>query len=590
MQFSLRYQAWLPYAWIALLVLAAYGAALSNDYVWDDRYFLTDYTWIGSYSEAFHAALRPLFGQASYFRPLAMFSLYAEAIASGRNAALSHGINLAWHVLASVLVYLLAKRSVLDTMPPPRSASLWLPIVLASAFACHPALSETVIWVSARFDLMAACAMLLALWLSGLNWSDWTRAFSIAGCFFTGALCKESVVVLPIALGSYTLLRAAASRQGGNIRLGDAFTAREWKCYGLLFITGIAYLLLRQQAMDGYASAPSTFNLEARIALWATAVSEYTQLTWLPFSGNALQHHFNWQETSSLSEHVPAIVGACAIFVLAGALALRKKSAGWLFVAWLGAYLPVMHIIPLPIGSSVIHQRFMYFPTALLLAFAPFALLRIRASTSAIRIAAALSLAFVLASALTVRSIVPVWKDDLTLWTWTVQADPQSMQAKENLIWAYVDRGMTDDANEVLMGIARDRLSTSARTPLNLGVGHYNDGNYKKAMYYYDIAYRNIGSISQQDGSRLLANMALTEAALGNAPQASTWLTKALQADKHNYMALGYLHAFCGGWHKLGFLPDQAELNRAEIVSRATVAVLVTQQLELQSTHAFCPN
>lgn len=589
MQYSLRYQAWLPYAWITLLVLLAYGAALRNDYVWDDRYFLTDYTWIGSYAEAFHAALKPLFAQGSYFRPLAMFSLYAEAIASERSAALSHGINLLWHLLASVLVYLLARRSVRDATQPPDPASPWLPTLLASMFACHPALSEAVIWVSARFDLMASCAMLLALWVSGLHWKDWTRAFAVAACFLIGALCKESVVVLPIALGTYSLLRAAASRPGGRVRLADAFTARERKCYALLLLAGVAYLALRYQAMHGYSSPPSNLDLDARIAMWATAISKYLQLTAAPFSGNALQHHFIWRETSLLSDHWPSIVIACSVLLLVGTLALRRRSAGWLFAAWLGAYIPVMHIIPLPIGSSVIHQRFMYFPTALVLALAPFALLRISLSKAAIRTASALSLAFVVASMLVVRSIVPVWKDDLTLWSWTVQADPHSMQAKENLIWAYVDRGMIDEATTMLIEIARNKLSTSARTPLNIGVGHYNRGELEKAMYYYNIAYKNIRSLNQQDGSRLLANIALTNAMLGDAPAARSSLERSLQTDRHNYNALGYLHAFCGTWPRLDFHPHAHERELAERISAVSTNALMTHQPELQNDRAFCP-
>src|SRR5690606_41942203 len=81
--------------WIIVLVAMAYGLALRNGYVWDDRYFLTDYAWIGSYGDALRSSLLPLFNQGSYFRPLPLFSLYAEAIASDRNPAVAHGVALA---------------------------------------------------------------------------------------------------------------------------------------------------------------------------------------------------------------------------------------------------------------------------------------------------------------------------------------------------------------------------------------------------------------------------------------------------------------------------------------------------------------
>jgi len=103
--------------WIIVLVAMAYGLALRNGYVWDDRYFLTDYAWIGSYGDALRSSLLPLFNQASYFRPLPLFSLYAEAIASDRNPAVAHGVALAWHAAAAILVYLLARRAVLAMQP-----------------------------------------------------------------------------------------------------------------------------------------------------------------------------------------------------------------------------------------------------------------------------------------------------------------------------------------------------------------------------------------------------------------------------------------------------------------------------------------
>ncbi|WP_202840051.1 hypothetical protein [Luteimonas saliphila] len=575
--------------WIVALTALAYGLALRNGYVWDDRYFLTDYAWINTYGEALHSALQPLFNQASYFRPLSMFSLYAEAIASGRNPALSHGINLAWHAISGVLVYLLARRAALAMAPQRSATALWLPLLLTSAFIVHPALTEAVLWISARFDLMASVAMLLALWVAGLAWRDWTRALALAACFLAGALCKESVVVLPIAIGAQTLLLGAATRPDGRVVLADGFTAREWKAYAAILGAGLIYLLLRAQAMDGYVPFSVDTSLEHRIALWGTAVVKYLQLTFLPFAGNALQHSFDWQGSGTLRAHAAAIAVASAVSLAIVALALRGRRVGWVLLAWLCAYLPVIHLMPLPIGSSVIHQRFMYFPTALLLAMLPYALLRLRASVAATRAAWALGVALVLASLLVVRSVVPMWKEDLVLWSWSVEKDPSSQLARENLIYAYTLYGMTDEASRELMEIARNKGSTSARVPLNMGAAYYGKGEYETAMHYFDIAYRNIATLPQQDGAKLLASMAVTAALLGDREMASNIIMQAVLSDLHNYTALGHLEAFCGELPALGFTPTAEERRRATQVATTTVTKLRTAQPSLQAERAFCP-
>lgn len=586
-------QAWwkglLPCTWIVALAAIAYGLSLGNGYVWDDRYFLTDYSWIGSYAEALRTSVQPLFNQASYFRPLPLFSLYAEAVASGRQPALSHGVNLAWHMTSGVLVYLLARRAALSMGPQNTATATWLPMLLSSAFVVHPALTEAVLWISARFDLMASAAMLLALWIAGLTWRDWTRAVVLAGCFLLGALCKESVVVLPAALAAQTLLLGAAARPDAKVSLADAFTAREWKAYAAILAAGLLYMLMRAQAMQGYAPYSLSYPIEHRVALWATAVNKYMQLTYLPFAGNSLQHSFDWQGPGSLRAHVSALTAGIAAYLAIAAIVMRSHRIGWVLLAWMGAYLPVMHLVALPIGSSVIHQRFMYFPTALLLALLPYALMRLRISLSATRAAWILGVAWVLASILVVRSVVPMWKDDLTLWTWTSERDPSSDVARENLIFAYVDRGMADEASRELVQIARNGQNTSARVPLNMGVLYYNKDDFETAMYYYDIAFRNIASLTRQERAKLLSNMSLTSAALGQQQQAREAIMQAIQTDPRNYAALGFLQAFCGRLPPLDPAPTPAERSRAAEMARPVVARLRQVQPELQAKRAFCP-
>ena len=39
-----------------------------------------------------------------------------------------------------------------------------------------------------------------------------------------------------------------------------------------------------------------------------------------------------------------------------------------------------------------------------------------------------------------VRATLPLWSDDVTLWLWALQSDPDSIDAKDHLLTAYMDR------------------------------------------------------------------------------------------------------------------------------------------------------
>ena len=117
---------------------------------------------------------------------------------------------LCLHLANCALVALLAYRC---TMTGARNPTLSIrplrPTIAAfgamMAYALHPALIESVAWISGRFDLMVTMFSLLALFLS-------TRAdrkpstFAIATLVLLALLSKEMAITLPILI---LLFRAA---------------------------------------------------------------------------------------------------------------------------------------------------------------------------------------------------------------------------------------------------------------------------------------------------------------------------------------------------------------------------------------------
>lgn len=579
-----------PWIWLALLIALAYGGALRNDYVWDDVYFFGAYVWVHDFGTALGAAFQPLFDQGSYVRPIPLLMLYMEAIASDRNPTLSHAINLVIHWGCSGLVLLLSRRALDQASTTRLAGSSWMPLLLASVFAVHPALSEAPIWISSRFDLMATFWILLALWVSDLQVRDVPRALMLGLLFFVGALCKESVVVFPLLLGAYALLKGGASRPGGKVQLSDAFSNRDLKAHATVLVAGLAYLVIRHHVLSGSDLIQLTRPMPAEwLSRTTTTISTYLQLTVMPFIGSSPHHTWTWPQDGSLTTFWPAHAIALSFAGTAIALVVARRPAGWWLLIWLLAYLPVLHLIPLPIGQNIVHQRFMYLPTAVLIAFAPYVLANLPLSKIARRASIALTLAIIVISIPVDRSIVRVWRSDLALWTWATRAQPESVQARENMILALLENDMYEEAEQEFLFIVKNKMNTSANLAVNMGTAMYRQEEYEGALHYYRKAEEHHASLSRTFRSRLFANIGIANANLGNTEQAKAYLLKALEENPRNYTAIGHLLGYCQAERLDTAVFDQKDVELARVTAEVTVSLLQKHQPLLQSKNAFCP-
>ena len=571
--------AW-PFLILGILVVAAYGAALNNEYVWDDKYFVTYSAGLDNAAAALETAFSPLFSERAYVRPLPLLSFYVEALPVGRSPAISHAINLLLHLLAAGLVYLLALRAIRETGMT-TSHPHALATMLASIFAVHPALTETVAWVSSRFDLMVSVFMLLALWIAGLQWRDWPRALAIGLCFFLAALSKESAVVLPVVLVIYQWIRNSTHTGAAWKRtFHTIMSTREIKAYASILAFGVAYLILRHFILlNGYSGLDKVeITIADRLTRTGLSVAKYLQLTLLPFSGNSPQHSFYWNDGNNFQFYIPQLLITASFLIATTWLASKNKAIGWLMLAWLVAYAPVLHLLSLTIGNNLIQQRFMYFPTAILFAFSPYVLTHVRLSEVARKTAWATCVLFILISVIVVRSIVPVWGTELALWKWTVQMDPLSPDATGNLILAYMGKGMFDEMDREFDQLVKSGKPYSYTTLINMGNSQQGRLNYPKALDYYNQAMAWSGAMTPENKSSLTGNMAVAYALTGENAKAREHIEIAVNTNPRNFMAIANLAAFC---KKDGFDSSyfrQVELERSRKYSEYMLLLLQNMQ------------
>jgi hypothetical protein len=191
----------LPLVWTAGLIitvtLAIYWPALGTGFVGDDFMILHRLRAAEGATDVLRFFRAEFF---EYYRPLGFISHAADWAIAGQNSRQFHLTNVLIHTVNAVLVLLIGRTLSARWLAGPLAALL---------FALHPSSSEAVIWISARFDLLATCFALAALYwmVRGGATSSWMPAL----LFFPAVLSKEAAVALPIAAAGWSTFRLRAS-------------------------------------------------------------------------------------------------------------------------------------------------------------------------------------------------------------------------------------------------------------------------------------------------------------------------------------------------------------------------------------------
>jgi hypothetical protein len=183
---------------VAAATAAVYLPALHAGFVGDDAMILHRLRALAGPADVIRFFRGEFF---EYYRPLGFVAHAADWAIAGADPRQFHLTNLLLHIANALLVLLIGMRLA------PRS-----PAGLAAAllFALHASNHEAVVWISARFDLLATFFSLAAIWWMGRRGAG---AHVIPPLLFLCAvLSKEAAVAMPIAAAAFAVfvLRASA--------------------------------------------------------------------------------------------------------------------------------------------------------------------------------------------------------------------------------------------------------------------------------------------------------------------------------------------------------------------------------------------
>jgi hypothetical protein len=357
---SIRWR--LPDIAIVLLALASSGIGVVNQFAYDDRYVVetnavvhTLHAWWRGFAMSYWG---PEWGGDGY-RPITILAFRLEwAIGHGSPQAF-HAANILLYVVASVLVFTLAR----EILP------LWAAWLVAAFFAVHPVHVEAVANIVGQAELLVACAFLgaTAAYLHDRMRGDLRprTAVLVALLYAIGCFSKEHAITLPAILivAEVTVIQDVTALRERVRRLRP--------CYLGLLAVALAFVAARSAVLAGHSLggfAPftpfSTLHISARERMLTAlgVVPDWVRLLLWParLSSDYGPPDIEIAQRASITQ-LPGLLLLVAI--IAFAIVLRRRQRVISFGIWFAALtlLPSSNFI-LPAGI-VLAERTLFLPS-----------------------------------------------------------------------------------------------------------------------------------------------------------------------------------------------------------------------------------
>ncbi len=570
------------------IVVLVYWPSLDNGFVWDDQSYLVNAPTYRDPALWFEALFQPPTGQA-VFRPLTLLSFALPLWLGFTAASFHHLLNLAIHAASVILLTLLAWRlcgpqfiggitgagdcsgtagadyhsraagadershtagadnhgRAAGADSRGRTAGAAVAALTGLVYGLHPALSESVLWIACRFDLMMTFFLLLVLLAGQSSAAGARRSGAVAGGLFLCALlCKETAVGFMLALPLFHL--AVASRPGTPLVLREvpAIWRQHAATYAGLLGAFVVYLALRYAILGpsfGLGKVMTRFDeigtFAQRTIVVAASMSEFiADVLWPTF--NVAPNRVLVIPVEGMERIATALAVAGGVAVLAVVAVLRSAGAksGLLVLAFMAALLPVSNILPAPTypGELQIAVRYITFPLvfvclglcALVPVFAVWPALRKR---SLRKVATMVVAAWLVVSVYLVRGIIPLWQNEGVFFSWAIALAPPNSWA-----YLYINLG-SYYANHGEMARAREAfaeaVAAKSRSPGVASLAWYSLGNAEEKLGNLVSAREIMRAILVVDPDNIYARASLArlERNAGNAEAAAAVAAEGLR-------------------------------------------------------------
>ena len=468
-----------------LLAFLPYSNTLLAGFVYDDYPQLVDNPYVQSFSH-----LREIFatnvwsfqgaqGTTNYYRPLMTFGYLLCYKVFGLLPFGFHLVNVVLHAAVVCLLFFLTRRLF---------ASGRVAFFAAALFALHPIHTESVAWVAAVTDIELTFFYLLTFWFF-LPLGDPVHRrrlicyVLLIASYLLALLSKEQALTLPLLATFYEHFFRGD-------RLETPTSRKLWR-YGPLWLMAAAYLVFRSLFLGGLAPVihrPALSWVESILSALSLIATYLWKLIW-PVQLSAF---YVFQKSSSLAD-VRVLAGLGVIVLCVGLFCYLWKRARpasfallWLFVT----LAPVLNARWM--AANVFAERYLYLPSVAFCWLAAWGAVWLWQATPALPLIQRRVLAgacLLVATLFTIRTVTRNrdWRDEMTLYSQTLQVAPEAHLIRTNLGTVYWRQGDAVSAEREWQRVLRHRPENVV-TLNNLGLLCTQQGRFSEAVDYLNRA------------------------------------------------------------------------------------------------------
>ena len=399
----------------------------------------------------------------SNWHPLTWLSYLLDVELFGMNPGAQHAVNLFFHVLNSVLLFVL-----LTKITGQRSASL----IVAGLFAVHPLHVESVAWISERKDVLSTFFFLMALlcYARYIQKPSRTRYGFMALSYAIGLMAKPMLVTFPFVLLLLDFWPFHRLNSLTNNFKELTFIKRSVPLIiekiPLFVLSAISCVLTFLSQKEG--GAVSNIDFFSCVSNAFISYFMYLVKTVAPFHLSAFYPFPNNISVLKLSI-------SCVVLLCLAVIAIKRvRKSPWIFVglAWyIGTLVPVIGIVH--VGDLAMADRYTYIPhIGLFIAAVWSAYFFMKRCGIAEKTIVLLGCMIVLLLSVISAKQVNVWKDSVTLFEHAIKVNENNHVAFNNLGAALALNGEMNEATGYFIKALKIRPEyPEALANLNVSLG-----------------------------------------------------------------------------------------------------------------------
>lgn len=452
---------------LMLVVFLVFGQTYNYDFVnYDDTQYVTDNAVVKSGITLHNIVWAFTATSAANWHPLTWLSHMLDVQLFGLNAAGHHMTNVLFHLINTLLVFLVLRTT---------TGCWWRSLFVAALFGLHPLHVESVAWIAERKDVLSTLFWLLTMYVYSRYVATRTLGayFLALGFFALGLMSKPMLVTLPFVLLLWDIWPL------------DRCTER----YSRLLLEKVPFLVLTVvSCIITYYAQLHGGSVSVTIPLQFRAIN--AMVSYWRYMADMF-----WPASLAVIYPLPTnvyllqgILAAAGLLVISFICIRLRHGRPFLPVGWfwyLGTLVPVIGLVQ--VGEQSRADRYTYIPLLglfILIAWGVPPLLK------RLRIPAA-PLAVIVLAGLSACTFFQVrhWKNNFALFSHAARVVPDNHVAHLNVGSMLADQGRFPEAIGHYLASLKTQPGSS-EVHGNLGKAYAESGDFTKALIHYGEALR----------------------------------------------------------------------------------------------------